>query len=171
MKNRRCLRSRSKGAGEIPAYCLDELAAIELFEQERWGEHPACVHCGSLEVYKIADTKTGERNKRFLWRCRDCAKQYSVRIGTIYEDSRIGIRHWCFAFWRAATSSNGVGALEIHVQCQISYKSALSLINRIRFVMTRWAVNPGPIGAAAPIQLARETRLIDKPPHQVQVTL
>jgi hypothetical protein len=83
----------------------------------------------------MIDAKTGERNKRYLWRCRDCKQQYTVRIGTVYEESRIELRHWCYTFWRAATSKKGISALEIKRHCQISYKSALFLMNRIRFAM------------------------------------
>ena len=83
----------------------------------------------------MTDAATGQRNRRYLWRCRDCGKQYTVRIGTVYEDSRIELRHWCYAFWRAATSKKGVAALEIMRHCQITYKSALFLMNRIRFAM------------------------------------
>jgi transposase-like protein len=75
------------------------------------------------------------RNCRYLWRCHDCKQQYTVRIGTVYEESRIELRHWCYAFWRACTSKKGVSALEIKRNCQISYKSALFLMNRIRFAM------------------------------------
>jgi transposase-like protein len=135
MKTKRHELSKSDVIGEIPLACCDELAAVEFFETQRWGKNPGCVHCGSVEVYKMTDAKTGERNKRFLWRCRDCGKQYTVRIGTVYEESRIELRHWCYAFWRAATSKKGVAALEIQRQCQISYKSALFLMNRIRFAM------------------------------------
>lgn len=119
----------------IPPACSNELTAVELFEQLRWGKTPACAHCGSVSVYKMVDAKTGERNKRFLWRCHDCKKQYTVRIGTVYEETRIDLRHWAYAFWRASTSKKGVAALEIQRQCQISYKSALFLMNRIRFAM------------------------------------
>ena len=120
---------------KIPLACCNELAAVEFFEKQRWGNTPACMKCGSVEVYKMRDAKTGERNKRFLWRCRDCKEQFTVRIGTVYEESRIPLRHWVFAFWRACTSKKGVSALEIKRQCQISYKSALFLMNRIRFAM------------------------------------
>ena len=83
----------------------------------------------------MTDVETGNRNKRYLWRCHDCHKQYTVRIGTVYEESRLDLRHWCYAFWRASTSKKGVAALEIMRHCQISYKSALFLMNRIRFAM------------------------------------
>jgi transposase-like protein len=127
---------------EIPTACSNELAAAEFLEQQRWGDSPCCIHCGSVKVYKMVDAKTGERNSRFLWRCRDCKEQYTVRIGTVYEESRIPLRHWCYAFWRAATSKKGVAALEIKRQCQISYKSALFLMNRIRFAMATDADAP-----------------------------
>lgn len=120
---------------DIPLACSDELAAVEFFERQRWGDNPCCVKCGSVAVYKMADAKTGQRNSRFLWRCRDCKDQYTVRIGTVYEESRLPLRHWAYAFWRACTSKKGVSALEIKRHCQISYKSALFLMNRIRFAL------------------------------------
>ncbi|HET9181915.1 MAG TPA: IS1595 family transposase [Candidatus Angelobacter sp.] len=138
MKNKAATKhslSNTEIIREIPKACSDELAAVEFFEAQRWGDTPACVHCGSVEVYKMTDAKTGERSKRFLWRCRDCGQQFTVRIGTVFEESRLELRHWAYAFWRAATSKKGVSALEIKRHCQISYKSALFLMNRIRFAM------------------------------------
>jgi transposase-like protein len=134
--------SKSAMIEEIPLACSDELEAVELLEALRWGKNPTCVHCGSAAVYKMTDSETGNRNERYLWRCHDCHKQYTVRIGTVYEESRIELRHWCYAFWRASTSKKGVAALEIQRQCQISYKSALFLMNRIRFAMAPDTDNP-----------------------------
>jgi len=134
--------SKSDVIENIPLACSDELTAVEFFEAQRWGSTPACVKCGSVDVYKMRDSKTGERNKRYLWRCHDCKEQYTVRIGTVYEESRIELRHWAYAFWRACTSKKGVSALEIKRHCQISYKSALFLMNRIRFAMAPDAESP-----------------------------
>jgi transposase-like protein len=78
----------------------------------------------------------GGRNKRFLWRCRDCKEQFTVRIGTVFEDSRIPLKIWCHAFWRACASKKGVSALQIKRECSITYKSALFLMHRIPFAMT-----------------------------------
>jgi transposase-like protein len=132
--------SKSAMVEEIPLACSDELAAVELLEALRWGKNPTCVHCGSSNVYKMTDGsaaigETVKRNKRYLWRCHDCKKQYTVRIGTVYEETRIDLRHWAYAFWRTSTSKKGVAALEIKRNCQISYKSALFMLNRIRFAM------------------------------------
>ena len=135
MKKNRHNLSKSDVVEQIPAACADELTAVEFFEMQRWGDNPCCVKCGSVAVYKMADAKTGERNSRYLWRCRDCKEQYTVRIGTVYEESRLPMRHWAYAFWRACRSKKGVSALEIKRHCQISYKSALFLMNRIRFAM------------------------------------
>ncbi|HEY7087928.1 MAG TPA: IS1595 family transposase [Tepidisphaeraceae bacterium] len=133
--NRQPQLAKSEVIRQIPLACQHEDAAVEFLEQQRWGDSPCCVWCGSTNVYKMMDAATGARNKRYLWRCRDCKKQYTVRIGTVYEESRIELRHWCYAFWRAATSKKGVAALEIMRQCQISYKAALFLMHRIRWAM------------------------------------
>jgi transposase-like protein len=94
-----------------------------------------------MDVYKMVG-RDGAREKYFRWRCRGCKSQYSVRTGTVFEDSRIPMRHWCFAFWRASTSKKGVSALEIHRQTGLSYKSCLFLLHRIRFAMAPVDGNP-----------------------------
>jgi len=121
---------------EMPLACSDETAAVEFFERQIWQGKPHCPHCESRKVYTMVDAKTGQRNKRYLWRCHDCKGQFTIRIGTVLEESRIPLRHWAFAFWRSSTSKKGVSALEIKRQCQISYPSALFLLHRIRFAMT-----------------------------------
>jgi hypothetical protein len=72
---------------------------------------------------------------RFLWRCRACSSQYTVKVGTIMEDSPIPVRHWCLAFYRAASSKKGVSALQIQRETGLTYKSALFLMHRIRWAM------------------------------------
>lgn len=119
----------------MPVICSNELAAVEFLEAQRWGDMPCCVHCGDIDVFKFMDRKTGERNKRFLWKCRGCKKQFTVRIGTVYEESRIELRHWCFTFWMMSVSKKGVSALQIMRQTGLSYKSALFLLHRIRHAM------------------------------------
>jgi transposase-like protein len=125
----------------LPAACADETLAVEFMEKQRWGDSPGCPRCGDTEVNKMLD-KNGTRNKRYLWRCHGCKEQYTVRIGTIMEESRIPLRHWCYAFWAACASKKGVSALQIRRQTKLSYKSALYLMHRIRLAMTPTEPNP-----------------------------
>src|SRR5258708_10696846 len=108
----------------LPLACADENVAVEFMEGQRWGKSPKCLHCGDADVYKMLN-RDRSRNKRYLWRCRKCGGQYTVRIGTVYEESRIPLKHWCYAFWRAYSSKKGVAAREIEPHCHISYKSTL----------------------------------------------
>jgi transposase-like protein len=126
----------------LPSACSDEAAAYAFVEAQRWGNEPKCPHCDSRRVYKMVDRKTGERSKRFLWRCNICRRQFTVRIGTVLEDSRIPMRHWCYAFWAACASKKGVSALQIRRMTGLSYKSALFLMHRIRFALAGDPLTP-----------------------------
>lgn len=134
-KQRKAGRAKTELLEEIPKACEDETAAVEFIEKQRWGNMPACPRCGDIDVTKMKDNN-GERNKRFLWRCHGCKKQFTVRIGTVFEDSRIPLRIWCYAFWKACASKKGISALQISRECSITYKSALFLMHRIRYAMT-----------------------------------
>lgn len=108
---------------------------MEFMEAQRWGDSPACPSCGDMDVYKMMQRGSEERQANFRWRCRGCGKQYTVRTGTVMEDSAIELRHWAFAFWMACASKKGVSAKQIERQTGLSYKSALFLMHRIRFAM------------------------------------
>jgi transposase-like protein len=66
-------------------------ACVEFLEKRLWKGEPRCHHCESRNVYQMKDSK-GNRNKRFLWRCHDCKKQTSVRLGTVFEESRKNLK-------------------------------------------------------------------------------
>jgi transposase-like protein len=128
----------------LPRACQDEQVAVEFFEEQRWGDTgPCCMYCGDTDVYQMLDRKTGQRNKRFLWRCKGCGKQFTVRVGAVYEDSPIPMRHWAYAFWKACSSKKGVSALQIKRETGLSYKSALFMMHRVRFAMAKdWTGQP-----------------------------
>lgn len=130
----------------IPMACADEQAAVELMEVLRWGDDPFCPRsdCASTDVYQMTKRGSDERNERFLWRCRDCGRQFTVRIGTVMEDSPIPLQVWCYTFWRACTSKKGVSAKEIERQTGLTYKSALYLMHRIRLAMNGTGNGDGP---------------------------
>jgi transposase-like protein len=146
---------------QMPVRCSDELAAVEFFEQTRWGDTPCCPRCGDTDVLQLRDKKTGERNKRFLWKCHGCRKQYTVRIGTVYEESRIALRHWCLAFWLMTASKKGISALQLMRLTGVSYKSALFLAHRVRFAMKPATEQPKLTGVVE----CDETYVGGKPRH------
>lgn len=149
---------KSATVAAIPGACSDETLAVEFFERQRWGDSPACPRCGDTDVFKVTDRKTGQRSRRYLWDCRGCRRQFTVRIGTILEDSRVPLRHWAYAFWAACASKKGVSALQIKRQTGLSYKSALFLMHRIR-----WAMAETPSGPLSGIVEVDETYVGGKP--------
>lgn len=137
---RKVATAKSDTVRDIPDACADEAVAVAYMERLRWGAHPACPRCGDTDVAQMKGAD-GTRNARFLWRCYGCqgAKrhaQFTWRIGTPAEDSRIPAKVWVYAFWRAISSKKGVSALEIKRQTGLSYESALFLMHRIRFAMS-----------------------------------
>ncbi|HEX8245292.1 MAG TPA: IS1595 family transposase [Longimicrobium sp.] len=120
---------------ELPLACSNETAAVEFFEAKRWPDGCACIDCGSVNVYQMKKAKSNERQAQYRWRCRDCNYQFTVRTGTIFEDSPLPLRKWAMAFWMFACGKKGCAALELQRVLQISYKSALFMAHRIRFAM------------------------------------
>jgi transposase-like protein len=121
---------------ELRSAVHGEQAAVEFLEKHRWGSSPACPRCGDTDVYRMMNRDApGLREENLRWRCRGCKKMYSVRTGLVLEESRLPVRVWVYAFWKASASKKGVSALQISRECEISYKSALFLMHRIRYAM------------------------------------
>ena len=146
---------------ELPAACSDEALAVDFMERRRWGMTPACPRCGDTAVRQIM-ARDGTRNKRFLWFCLGCKQQFTVRVGTIMEDSPIPLRHWCFAFWAGCAGKKGVSALQVQRQTGLSYKSALFMMHRVRYAM----LSDGPTSKLTGTVEADETYVGGKVPHR-----
>jgi transposase-like protein len=110
---------------------VDEVRAVEFLEKQRWGNTPACPRCGSVEVYRMI-ARDGQRNKDYRWRCRGCKILFTVRTGTVFEESRLPLRVWVYAFWKACSSKKGISALQLAREMEITHKSALFVLRRIR---------------------------------------
>lgn len=110
---------------------VSENLAVEFLERERWHGSPACPRCGSVNVYQMLG-RDGQRNKDYRWRCRDCKQFFTVRTGTVFEESRLPLRVWVYAFWKACSSKKGISALQLSREMEITHKSALFVLRRIR---------------------------------------
>jgi transposase-like protein len=108
-----------------------EADAVRFLEAQRWGDAPACPRCGDASVYQMKNEQ-GERNADYRWRCRGCKKMFTVRTGTIFEESRLPLRVWVYAFWKACSSKKGISALQLSREMEIQHKSALFVLRRIR---------------------------------------
>ena len=124
-------RNTSEVLEALRLACSDEAEAVAFFERQRWGDTPACPRCGDLAVYQMKGADGG-RNKDYRWRCRGCKRMHTVRTGTVLEETRLPLKVWAFALWSACSNKKGVSALQISRECEVSYKSALFLMHRIR---------------------------------------
>jgi transposase-like protein len=101
--------------------CIDAVAAL------RWPNGPACPKCEGKEHYYLATQKR--------WKCKKCAKQFSVKVGTIFEDSAIPLDKWLIALWMLVNCKNGVSSYEIHRALGITQKSAWFVMHRLRLAL------------------------------------
>lgn len=114
---------------EAIRYFADLNVAIEYVAKLRWPDGPVCPKCGAL------DEKHYYIKSRRVWKCRACKKQFSVKVGTIFEDSPIGLDKWLAAIWMIANCKNGVSSYEIHRSIGVTQKTAWFMMHRIRLAM------------------------------------
>ena len=88
----------------------DEAAAWKHFEAVRWPDGPVCPHCG---VINSADQIIGKTSRHGLYRCRECVKQFTATIGTIYEGSHIPMHKWLLASHLMCASKKGMSAHQL----------------------------------------------------------
>src|SRR4051812_26122790 len=120
------VKQRSAVLGALRNAAVDEGRAVAFLEQQRWGDAPACPRCGDANVYKMMSG--AQRNKDYRWRCNGCKTMFTVRTGTIFEETRLPLRVWVYAFWRACASKKGISALQLSREMEITHKSALFVL-------------------------------------------
>lgn len=119
----------------------DEDSAIAFLESIRWPDGAKCPHCAAQkseckDVYKLTPQHGSKRpGRKGLWKCGVCRKQFTVRVGTVFESSHIPISKWLMAFFIIASAKKGISSHQIHRMLKISYKSAWFMTHRIRFAM------------------------------------
>ncbi|MBI1334103.1 MAG: IS1595 family transposase [Armatimonadetes bacterium] len=109
---------------EAMRYFSDDQIAFEFVKSLRWGDDVICPHCGGKE-HSFLST-------RRIWKCKACKKQFSVKIGTIFEDSPISLDKWLAAIWLIANAKNGISSYEIHRSLGVTQKTAWFMLHRIR---------------------------------------
>ncbi len=110
-------------------YFSDLDVATESVAKLRWPDGPVCPKCG------LVDEKHYYLKTRRVWKCRSCKKQFSVKVGTIFEDSPLGLDKWLPAVWLIANCKNGISSYELAKDLGIQQKSAWFMLHRIRLAM------------------------------------
>ena len=108
-------------------YFADVEVATDFVAKLRWPNGPVCSRCEGTE-YSYLTT-------RRLWKCKSCKKQYSVKVGTIFEDSALGLDKWLPAIWLIANSKNGISSHELGRALGVTQKSTWFMLHRIRLAM------------------------------------
>jgi transposase-like protein len=114
---------------EAIRYFADPAIAEAYMVSKRWPDGVKCPHCGSTKVYRL------EKQRR--WKCanKHPLRQFTVKVGTVMEDSPLPLDKWLCATWMIVNAKNGISSYEIHRGLGITQKSAWFLDHRIRLAL------------------------------------
>lgn len=111
----------------------DEQSAIDHFTALRWKGGAYCPLCGGARVYHFSDNRTHK--------CGDCRKRFSIKVGTIFEDSKIGLRQWMMAVWLITSHKKGIASTQLAKDIGVTQKTAWFMLHRLRFAAQTQSFN------------------------------
>jgi transposase-like protein len=121
-----------KDLGLDEEHFFDEEKAREYLEKLRWGKEPVCPHCGICDGnYKLE----GKSTRAGVYKCKECRKQFTVTVGTLFEDSHIPLHKWLKAVYLLCASKKGMSSHQLHRMLKVTYKTAWFMTHRIREAM------------------------------------
>lgn len=138
----------------------NEEAAFAYVEERLWLNGPVCPHCAATGA-KIGKL-SGKTTRTGLYKCYACRKPFTVRIGTIFEDSKLGLRFWLQAIHLLCASKKGISTRQLQRMLGCGMKTAWHLGHRIREAMTPLP-GVGPLGGSGVTVEADETYLTNSP--------
>jgi transposase-like protein len=132
-------------------YFHDEAAAFGHVEKILWPNGPVCPHCGSVsgKHYDLRKTRIGLR------KCSDCRKQFTVKVGTVFESAHLPLSKMLQAVYLMTASKKGISAHQLHRVLEVQYKTAWFLAHRIREAFRSGDL--APMGGAGGVVEADET--------------
>jgi len=102
----------------------DEQSCIDHLREIRWRDGEFCPYCGSGVVYHFSDRKTHK--------CGECKKRFSIKVGTIFHDSKLPLRKWFMAIWMITTHPKGIASTTLAKDLKITQKTAWFVLHRLR---------------------------------------
>ena len=133
--------SEPKSFLQILRWPADEARAY--LEEIRWPNGPVCPNGCASEVYRF-EAKTRRKAKngdtvvqptRQLLKCKQCKRQFTPTVGTIFEDSHVPLNKWLAAIYLMCASKKGISAHQIHRMLGVTYKTAWFMCHRVRHAM------------------------------------
>lgn len=118
---------------EAIRYFADQQRCQDLLSAMRWPQGPVCPRCNSL--------RHGFLKSRNVYQCKDCRKQYTAKLGTIFEDSPLPLDKWFCALWMITTAKNGVSSYEVHRALKITQKTAWFMLHRLRLALQKGSID------------------------------
>ena len=125
---------------ELAQHFSDPEKAREYLEKLRWPDGPVCPKCGEVNnAYRLAPkpSKKDTHVRPGVWKCGGCREQFTVTVGTIFEDSHIPLNKWLLAYHLLCASKKGMSAHQLHRMLKVTYRSAWFMAHRIRYTMTQ----------------------------------
>jgi transposase-like protein len=121
---------------ELNELFTNEEAARQFLEKRRWPNGPVCPHCKSTYIRQLESrARSKYPTPRGTYKCNGCQTKFTVRIGTVFEDSRLPLSKWLMAFHLLSSSKKGISSCQIARELGITVKSAWFLTHRIREAM------------------------------------
>ncbi len=141
----------------------DETAAFVELERLIWPHGPVCPHCdGKDRIYKLQGVRTKASAKNpegverpGLKKCGHCRKQFTIRVGTVFESSHIPLHKWFQAVHLMCSSKKGISSHQLHRTLEINYEAAWFMSHRIREAMRSGGL--GPMGGGGTVVEIDET--------------
>ncbi|MBM9594467.1 IS1595 family transposase [Roseitranquillus sediminis] len=116
-------------------YFHNEEAAFAHVESVMWPSGPECPHCGCVGRISKIKANPEKRVRLGLHKCGDCKKQFTVKVGTVFEDSKVPLHKWLQAVYLMTSSKKGVSSHQLYRALEVTYKTAWFMTHRIREAM------------------------------------
>jgi transposase-like protein len=113
-----------KTLAELNIKFSDNQAALDHFRSIRWRDGEFCPHCGHDKVYDL--------KRKGIYRCAQCRKNFSILVGTIFENSKLPLRVWFGAIWLLTNHPKGIASTTLARDLDITQKSAWFVLHRLR---------------------------------------
>ena len=130
-------------------YFHNEPAAFTFVERLIWPDGPHCYHCGAVDRLTAVKANPEKRIRHGLYRCGHCKGQFTVRMGSIFEESKLPMTKWLQAIYLMCSSKKGVSAHQLGRTLEVTYKTAWFLAHRIREAMRSGELAPFGSGGGA----------------------